>query len=310
MGSLDFVCGFYSITSLSTSLESEAKSSLSSAVSEKKNYIDLAFKDQMDLATSISNESEVVDYFNTFAKTNQPNKQILDRISTNLESKFKNSDGLCENMIFQILDSEKNKVTVADSLGGSSLGDKRPPNQQALNNLQKAGKAIMGSIMASPVTGRPVITISSPVIDNSTKQLTAISLTSVDLNTLSQNIVKSNSNSSIKTLLINSAGVVVSSEDSSQILKFDLSKEDGDLLDFYNTLKSNASGISYFTINGVKSIASYDKSNITNEIQEVTKIVVSSVENLKNNSENVLDFIDSTVIADYIAMVNTGEQYY
>lgn len=53
-----------------------------------------------------------------------------------------------------------------------------------------------------------------------------------------------------------------------------------------------------------------DSKNITNEIQKVTNVVVSSVENLKCNSENVLDFIDSTVIKDYTAMVNTGEQYY
>ncbi|MBU3075679.1 methyl-accepting chemotaxis protein [Clostridium estertheticum] len=53
-----------------------------------------------------------------------------------------------------------------------------------------------------------------------------------------------------------------------------------------------------------------DSKNITNEIQKVTKIVVSSVESLKYNSENVLDFIDSTVIKDYIAMVEIGEQYY
>lgn len=53
-----------------------------------------------------------------------------------------------------------------------------------------------------------------------------------------------------------------------------------------------------------------DSKNITNEIQRVTKIVVPSVESLKYNSENVLDFIDSTVIKDYISMVDIGEQYY
>jgi methyl-accepting chemotaxis protein len=53
-----------------------------------------------------------------------------------------------------------------------------------------------------------------------------------------------------------------------------------------------------------------DSKNITNEIQQVTRVVVSSVENLKSNSENVLQFIDSTVINDYNAMVSTGEQYY
>jgi len=52
-----------------------------------------------------------------------------------------------------------------------------------------------------------------------------------------------------------------------------------------------------------------DSKNAVNEIQDVTRTVVSSVENLIQNSEKVLNFIDSTVIEDYRSMVDTGEQY-
>ncbi|MVO99549.1 methyl-accepting chemotaxis protein [Paenibacillus lutrae] len=47
-----------------------------------------------------------------------------------------------------------------------------------------------------------------------------------------------------------------------------------------------------------------------NKIRDVVQIVTSSVENLKNNSENMLEFIDGTVIKDYNAMVETGRQYH
>lgn len=47
-----------------------------------------------------------------------------------------------------------------------------------------------------------------------------------------------------------------------------------------------------------------------NEIQEITKLVMSSVINLKSSSERALNFIDTTVIDDYKNMVNIGEQYY
>lgn len=60
------ISGYYSVNSFSNSLESEAKKSLSSAAISNKNYINVAFKDQMDLATSISSESEVVNYFKEF----------------------------------------------------------------------------------------------------------------------------------------------------------------------------------------------------------------------------------------------------
>lgn len=53
-----------------------------------------------------------------------------------------------------------------------------------------------------------------------------------------------------------------------------------------------------------------DSKKTVNEIQDVTKLVISSVQSLTESSEKALNFIDTTVINDYNAMVNTGEQYY
>ncbi|MBB6218784.1 methyl-accepting chemotaxis protein [Anaerosolibacter carboniphilus] len=50
--------------------------------------------------------------------------------------------------------------------------------------------------------------------------------------------------------------------------------------------------------------------NTVNEIQDVTKLVVTSVERLAESSERALTFIDTEVIHDYKEMVSTGEQYY
>lgn len=53
-----------------------------------------------------------------------------------------------------------------------------------------------------------------------------------------------------------------------------------------------------------------EESNKTvNEIQEVTKTVVSSVENLSMNSEEVLEFIDNQLVETYNRMISTCEQY-
>lgn len=50
--------------------------------------------------------------------------------------------------------------------------------------------------------------------------------------------------------------------------------------------------------------------NAVNEIQKVTKEVVQSVENLTQNSEDILGFIDKTVIVDYTSMVDISDQYH
>lgn len=260
------ISGIYSVTSLSTSLESAAKSSLNSAASDNKNYIDLAFKDQINLATSITNESETVDYFKEFSNTHQPNQSILNRISDNLGAKLKNSNGLYENMFFLVPASSQYDMVAADGIGGKSVGKKMDSSHTWIP-MEKALKPIVGNAVASPITGGPVIMVSTPVIDNTTKQLLATYSISIDLNTLSRNIVNANSNNNnnnIKTFLINSSGIVVASENSSQILKLNLSKGKGDVPIFYNALKANKSGIGYITINGVRNIASYTKSDNTN----------------------------------------------
>jgi len=53
-----------------------------------------------------------------------------------------------------------------------------------------------------------------------------------------------------------------------------------------------------------------DSKNTVTQIQDITRQVVSSVENLAQSSEQVLDFIQTQVIKDYDSMVATGEQYY
>jgi len=53
-----------------------------------------------------------------------------------------------------------------------------------------------------------------------------------------------------------------------------------------------------------------EESNRTaNEIQNITKIVIASVDNLAISSNNILQFVDLHVIKDYETLVQTGEQY-
>lgn len=52
-----------------------------------------------------------------------------------------------------------------------------------------------------------------------------------------------------------------------------------------------------------------ESSKTVNEIQEITKTVISSVENLSMNSEEVLEFIDNQMVETYKSMISTCEQY-
>jgi len=58
----------------------------------------------------------------------------------------------------------------------------------------------------------------------------------------------------------------------------------------------------------IRTLAENSK-NAVNEIQKITNDVVLSVENLSHNSQEILSFIDKTVISDYASMVNISDQY-
>jgi methyl-accepting chemotaxis protein len=292
------ISGFYSVTSLSNSLEGEAKKSLNNSSNEKKNYLDLAFKDQLDLATSASSETEVINFFMEYKKTNQSNPTILNSLTSKLETKVKNSNGLYENACFEVPVSDTAAAVVVNGNGKEAVGMKIATTPAVLKSLQDSSTAIMGSVLASPSTGKPSITVKAPVKDNDTKQLTAFYMCSIDLNALSQKIVKANSSESNKTFLMDATGLVVSSENAAQILKLNFSKEKGDMLSFYNSMKTASSGIGYFTINGVKSIASYTKSDITN-LYVVSYIPVEQYMSNANSTRNalILVIIASLLIA-------------
>ncbi|PNT90387.1 methyl-accepting chemotaxis protein [Clostridium thermosuccinogenes] len=58
----------------------------------------------------------------------------------------------------------------------------------------------------------------------------------------------------------------------------------------------------------IRALAENSK-NAVNEIQKVTENVVLSVENLSQSSQEILSFIDKTVIGDYASMVDISDQY-
>jgi len=58
----------------------------------------------------------------------------------------------------------------------------------------------------------------------------------------------------------------------------------------------------------IRALAENSKNAVT-EIQKVTKDVVLSVENLSQNSQEILGFIDKTVVSDYASMVDISDQY-
>ncbi len=240
-----FIASYFSEKYLGDS----ASNSLLNIAVEKTNQIELALSDLEKQAMSIAMQPSIVDPLTeaTINSTN-PTGTDVQKISKNLQDNFNLSNGLFENIFLMY----KNK-DIADGIGGKSVGWEN----EAIGSTDKL---LIREAKASPTTGRPVITIVTP-IKNNDKHLGTVAM-AIELNNVSKKIIDSNSsNNDFKTLILNSEGLVISSIDQKQVLSLNFQDKAVGLQNFYNTIKSNNSGIGNFTLDGNKYIGAYSNSD-------------------------------------------------
>ncbi len=240
-----FIASYFSEKYLGDS----ASNSLLNIAVEKTNQIELALSDIEKQAQSIAMQPNIVDPLTEASiNSSDPDKVAVQKVSKNLEDNFKLANGLFENLFLMY----KNK-DIADGIGGKSVGWEN----EAMGSTDKL---LIRQATASPTTGRPVITIVTP-IKNNDKHLGTVAM-AIELNNVSQKIIDSNSSKSdFKTLILNSEGLVISSIDQKQVLSLNFQDKAVGLQDFYNTIKSNKSGIGNFTLDGNKYIGAYSNSD-------------------------------------------------
>lgn len=249
---------WYASNSSADSLEREARESLSNIVSEKVNQMDLAFNNLSLSASTISNNPFLINTFKEIHDTGNQKTENTADLTKYLGELITDANGLYENIY-----SAYNSVIVSDGIGGKSVGIDvgLASLDPSLINGMKKGPVLYGPVQ-SPVTGGPIMALLAHIPDGSTDAKPSIVGTAVDLTKLSKNIVKSTKAGDVKTFMVNSAGVVVASEDSKNVLKFDMSKAKGDVPAFFKEVSANKNGIGYFTLNGQQQIASYGKSGL------------------------------------------------
>lgn len=247
---------FYTIQSSSKALGSESSNSLSRVVSEKTKQVDLVFDFQFDIVEGVVNEPFMVDFFKEASMNNEIDQVILGKISQGLETRFKNADGLYENIFFANPFDDK---VLVDGIGGKSVGYLMDTTLEAYyyEQLKKPGVAT-GKYMYSPVTGRPTLPITSSIVDESTKEVLSVFVIPLDVSNLTASLVKGSSEQNVNTLILDSSGLVIASNQADQELKLDFSKQDG-MKKFYSELLGRDSGQGRFTLDGVENIASFEK---------------------------------------------------
>ncbi len=241
----------YSTYYSTLSLESEVNNSMTSITREKTNQIDSSFDELVKTAQAAAEQPYAVEYFKGLIEGGQKDEAATKKLKQYLEKTLKNSNGLDENIFY----CYGGKIYI-DGIGGASEGYeiKESWYKEVLDN-----KIVVGNPLISPSSGRPVVMVGAPVIDLEDGKVLAVFSTPIDLGKLTELVVGEDSQSAMKTFVVDASGLVLAAQDKEKVLKFDFSKEQGDVTEFYKALKSKSAGIGYFTITGVKNIASYSK---------------------------------------------------
>jgi methyl-accepting chemotaxis protein len=73
--------------------------------------------------------------------------------------------------------------------------------------------------------------------------------------------------------------------------------------------QAGSAGAGFAVVAGEIRNLAEDSKQTANEIQNVTRLVVESVQSLSVSAEEVLEFLENKVVKDYDMLVVTGEQY-
>lgn len=248
---------FYSSNLIKNSLEDEVSASLLSIVFEKQNQIELALDNVFEQAIAISTQPYILETFQEAANNNdQLDPDRLHKISAHLKGIFDRGNGLFENIFLIYRDT-----TVADGIGGNSLGWK--PDEQTLSQLGARKDPLLRPPRLSPTTGNPVITIMAPIRGERGEFQGIIGL-AIELAVLSEKIVERGKVSNINTLILDSAGLIISSADPAHVMQISFQEEDDALKDFYKIMLTKGAGTGFLSFEGAENIAAFTISEYYN----------------------------------------------
>jgi methyl-accepting chemotaxis protein len=223
-------------TKVTNSMSATIKKNLIAITDEKLDKLDEALNHLEDKAYSIAGQPYIKDFFEGLNSGKPLDQKKLRRIASLLETEFKKGDGLYENLLFNY-----NELPLVDGIGGKSA------------RTRIKNERIIGGIMASPSTGRPVMINFIPV------DAKAMLIMAIELNHITDRIIANHGDGFMKTIIVNDAGLVLASENKDRIMKYNFAESGDDPARFFQNIKTQGTGSDFLTLDGQKYVAAYVK---------------------------------------------------
>ena len=289
----------YTTYSASDALENEASEFLTSLANEKINQVDLLFDLQFDLSDAFVYELFLVDFFEEVAVSGELDQNSINRMAQHLDERYAQANGLYENIFFTYDDN-----ILIDGLGGESVGRAMDHKLEAYYYEQlKTPGLTLGPYMYSPITGRPIIPVVNSIVDERTGKVLSVSVIAVDINKLTEQLVEGNSQENAGTMILDSSGLVLASNLGDQALNLNFSEQD-ELSSFFENMQSVNNGSGHFTLDGIETIAAFEKHDQYDFYVLTTMPVdhyMSSVNTLRSGI--ILVIVVSLVVSGIVALL-------
>lgn len=275
---------------VSKTLIQNTSNSLIDVVSGKKSQLETALNDVIRQTRLLSNDLFIVDLLKSGKANGAYDKEEIQRLMDYLSLCFEDSDGLYENLF--VMDS---KGPIADGIGGETLNmeskddetsngattsedlsnqqsnseqqGQAPSQTESKQEQEKQSETSDTSNMTVTISGltqRPVAMIIFDILDPATKENLGNIASPIELTGLTEKVINVDSKSNTKTLILDSNGLVIASDNSNLINNLNFSQSEGDILSYYKELTEKTQGIGNFTLNGTTYIAAYSKDTTHN----------------------------------------------
>jgi len=245
---------FYASYTAADALETESGNSLARLAMEKKYEVDLMFESQFSLLDVWVHDLFAKEFFRELNRTGEADPEKTRQLTQILEERFRKADGLYENIFFTYDDK-----VFADGIGGASVGVEMDREREAYYYRQLENPGLdTGSYMYSPITGRPAIPIINSILDDETNRILATHVIPIDVNKLTENLVKSSEGQLMGTLILDAHGLVIAADKTDWALNLNFSEQEG-LKGFFGEMRAAGSGGGKFVLDGTEYIASHLK---------------------------------------------------
>jgi len=258
----------------------------------KKDQLEIALKKQMEQVVFLSKQPALQDFFASWTQNFEADPELSEKLSNFLQEIIKSNPGLFENTFVIGHRGTDDNLVLLDGLGGISVGMEFDDaslnfNETLLNDFE----AKLGEPTISPVTSLPVIVIIAPILYNG--NFVGTYEQAISLSAIAQTMLQSHNQS--KTVLMNTEGLVIASENKDEVLKLNFSDEETGDLQFFQSIQGEG-GTSVLHKDDIDYLVSYTKSSFVNAY-------VLLMEPLLNYTERSAELLRWILIAVIISII-------